>query len=300
MKIWTVPLGLDIKGGDIAPFDALSRSSYYYQPQDASPDKPQADAELRDRIEEIALRFPRYGYRRMTRQLQREGFRVNHKRVLRLMRESDLLMRRRRGWVSTTDSKHGFRLWPNLCREARPTGIDQIWVADITYIRLLWEFVYLAVILDAFSRRVVGWALSRTLDARLTVAALRSALRNRQPPVGCIHHSDRGVQYAYDQYVKLLTDAGFRISMSRRANPYDNARAESFFKTLKHEEVYLTQYRNFQDAAASIGTFIEQIYNRKRLHFALGYVSPVEFEQAINPPVAGGKSAPQRVLISTP
>jgi len=277
----------------------LARSSYYYQPRGRSPEKLRAEADLRDRLEEIALRFPRYGYRRMTAQLQREGFPVNHKRVLRLMRASDLLVKSRRKWLFTTDSKHGFRVYPNLYREASPTGINQVWVADLTYVRLLWEFVYLAVILDAFSRRVVGWALSRSLEASLTVAALRSALQDRCPPPGCIHHSDRGVQYACDEYVRLLLEAGLQISMGRRANPYDNAQAESFFKTLKHEEVNLTQYRNFEEAAASIGAFIEQVYNRERLHSALGYLPPAEFEEMLHPPVAGEKTAHQGVLILT-
>jgi transposase InsO family protein len=278
----------------------LARSSYYYQPRGASPAKLQADADLRHRIEEIALRFSRYGYRRMTRQLQREGFPVNHKRVLRLMRASDLLVKCRRKWVSTTDSRHGFRVYPNLYAQTRPTGLNQLWVADLTYVRLRWEFVYLAVILDAFSRRVVGYALSHSLEASLTVAALQSALADRRPAPGCIHHSDRGVQYACDDYVKLLTDAGLRISMSRRGSPYDNAQAESFFKTLKHEEVNLSEYRNLGEAASSIGAFIEQIYNRERLHSALGYLPPAEFEHNLHPPVAGRQTASQRVLIATP
>jgi transposase InsO family protein len=281
----------------------LARSSYYYQPRGATPAKLQADADLRDRIEELALRFPRYGYRRMTRQLQREGFLANHKSAsggLRLMRESDLLVKCRHKWHSTTDSKHGFRVYPNLCQEVRPSGLNQVWVADLTYIRLRWEFVYLAVILDAFSRRVVGYALSRSLEASLTVAALQAALADRRPPPSCIHHSDRGVQYACDEYVRLLTDAGLRISMSRRGNPYDNAQAESFFKTLKHEEVNLTEYRNFEEVAASIPAFIEQVYNRERLHSALGYLPPAEFEHNLYPPQAGEKTARQRVLIATP
>jgi len=265
----------------------LARSSYYYQPKGASAEKRKADADLRDRIEEIALRFPRYGYRRMRAQLKREGFTVNHKRVLRLMRESDLLVKSKRTWLSTTDSGHGFRVYPNLYREIAATGINQVWVADLTCVRLGWEFVYLAVILDAFSRRVVGYALSRSLDASLTVAALKAAPRDRRPPPGCIHHSDRGVQYACADYVTLLAEAGLRISMSRRANPFDNAQAESFFKTLKHEEVNLTQYRNLKEAATCIGAFIEQIYNRQRLHSALGYLPPAEFEQRLSPPVAG-------------
>jgi transposase InsO family protein len=236
----------------------------------------------------------------MTAQLKREGFRVNHKRVLRLMRESDLLVKSRRKWLCTTDSRHGFGVYPNLWREFTPKGINQVWVADLTYVRLLWEFLYVAVILDAYSRRVVGWALSRSLDATLTAAALKAALADRRPPWGCIHHSDRGVQYACHEYVQLLTEAGLRISMGRKGNPFDNAQAESFFKTLKHEEVNLTQYRNFPEAADSIGAFIEEIYNRERLHSALGYRPPVEFEEMLHPPVAGGKSAHQGVLISTP
>jgi transposase InsO family protein len=278
----------------------LSRSSYYDRPSGPSPEQRKAQADLRDRIEQIALKFPRYGYRRVTAQLQREGFGVNHKRVLRLMRESDLLVKARRKWLCTTDSRHGYRVWPNLYRQARPTGINQVWVADLTYIRLLWEFVYLAVILDAFSRRVVGYALSQRLDASLTLGALRAALGDRRPAAGCIHHSDRGVQYACDEYVGLLTGAGMRISMSRRGNPFDNAQAESFFKTLKWEEVNLTQYRNFEQAAAAIPAFIEQVYNRERLHSALGYLSPVEFEEHLSPPGAGQKTAHQGVLILTP
>jgi putative transposase len=278
----------------------LARSSYYYRPCAPWPEKLQADADLRDRIEEIALRFPRYGYRRVTAQLQREGWLVNHKRVLRLMRESDLLVKTKRKWLSTTDSRHSFRVYPNLYRDARPTGINQVWVADLTYIRLLLEFVYLAVILDAFSRRVVGWALSRRLDASLTVAALQAARADRQPPSGCIHHSDRGVQYACDDYINLLTAAEMQISMSRRGNPFENAQAESFFKTLKHEEVNLTQYRNFEEAAASIGTFIEEVYNQERLHSASGYLTPVEFEEQLIPPEEGKKTAHQGLLILTP
>ena len=278
----------------------LARSSYYYRPGGPSPESQQAEAELQDRIEELALRFPRYGYRRVTAQLRKEGLRVNHKRVLRLMRQSDLLVKCKRKWLGTTDSRHGFRVWPNLYRDTQPTGINQVWVADLTYVRLRWEFVYLAVILDAYSRRAVGWALSRRLEASLTVGALQSALADRQPPAGCLHHSDRGVQYACDDYVQLLQAAGLRISMSRRGNPFDNAQAESFFKTLKHEEVNLTEYRNLEEAVASIGRFIEQVYNRERLHSALGYLSPVEFEQALPPPLAAEKLAHQGVLISSP
>jgi transposase InsO family protein len=211
-----------------------------------------------------------------------------------------LLVKCRRKWLCTTDSRHGFRVYPNLWGQVTPKGINQVWVADLTYVRLLWEFVYLAVILDAYSRRVVGWALSRSLDATLTVGALKAALQDRRPPPGCIHHSDRGVQYACHEYVHLLAEAGLRISMGRKGNPFDNAQAESFFKTLKYEEVNLTQYRNFPEAVTSIGAFIEEIYNRERLHSALGYRPPVEFEEMLHPPVADENPTHQGVLISTP
>ena len=259
----------------------IPRSTYYYRSR-MDEAKRKQDADIRDRLEELALRFPRYGYRRMTVQLQREGMRVNHKRVLRLMRESDLLCRSKHRSVRTTDSDHPYPVYPNVYGETTVSRVNQVWVADITYIRLVHEFVYLAVILDAYSRRVVGWALSRHIDAALTCAALRSAVAKRRPPRGCIHHSDRGVQYAADEYIEILKEQGFVISMSRKGNPYDNAQAESFMKTLKVEEVYVSEYRTFTEVKERIGEFIELIYNQERLHSALGYVSPVEFEEASN------------------
>jgi len=270
----------------------IPRSTYYYKPR-VDEVKRRQDADIRERLEELALRFPRYGYRRMTAQLKREDFRVNHKRVLRLMREADLLCRTKRRFVRTTDSNHPYRVYPNVYGDTIITGVDQVWVADITYIRLLNGFVYLAVILDAYSRRVVGWALSRHIDAALTCAALRAAIAARNPSAGCIHHSDRGVQYAADDYIEILEEHKFIISMSRKGNPYDNAQAESFMKTLKVEEVYVSEYRTFTEVQERIGEFIELIYNQERLHSALGYVSPVEFEQGI-------KSAPWYVSISGP
>jgi len=255
----------------------LPRSTYYYRPRNRQ-DKLKQDADLRDRIEQIVLEFPGYGYRRVTRQLQREGLRVNHKRVLRLMRQAGLLCRKKKRFVFTTDSKHSFRVYPNLVKDLLPTRTNQVWIADITYIRLLYEFVYLAAILDAFSRKVVGWALGHTLGSELTLAALKSALKTRKPPEGCIHHSDRGVQYACYEYVKALKKARFHLSMGRKGNPYDNARMESFFKTLKQEEVHIYEYRDFQEAKERIGYFLEIIYNQKRLHSALGYLPPAEFE----------------------
>jgi len=237
------------------------------------------DLAVRDAIQRIALEFPCYGSRRMGIELRRRGWQVNRKRVQRLMREDNLLcLRRRRKFVLTTDSNHNLPVYPNLAATLVLTRLDQLWVADITYIRLQVEFVYLAVILDAFSRRVIGWALDDTLEASLTIEALRMALRRRQPRPGLVHHSDRGVQYAATGYVDLLAAHGVRISMSRRGNPYDNATCESFLKTLKYEEVYRSEYRDLNEACCSISAFLEKVYNQKRLHSALGYRPPVEFE----------------------
>lgn len=237
--------------------------------------------EIRDELQKVALEWPTYGYRRITAELRRRGFDVNHKRVLRLMRADNLLCVRRRAFVLTTDSRHALPVYPNLARELAPTAVNQLWVADITYIRLRDEFVYLAVVLDAFSRKVVGWALGRTLEAELALAALRMALDARQPAAGLVHHSDRGVQYASRAYTELLDQSGIRISMSRKGNPYDNAFCESFMKTLKHEEVYRNEYSELEDAAACIGAFLERVYNRHRLHSALGYMPPDEFERNV-------------------
>jgi transposase InsO family protein len=199
-------------------------------------------------------------------------------RVLRLMRADNLLCLRRKAFVATTDSRHHLPVYPNLARELAPDGVNQLWRADITYIRLRTEFVYLAVVLDAYSRRVIGWALGRTLEAGLALSALTMALRQRRPAPGLVHHSDRGVQYASHEYTGLLQQHGVQISMSRKGNPYDNAACESFMKTLKYEEVYRTEYRDLADAYAQIGEFLERVYNRQRLHSALGYVPPAEFE----------------------
>ena len=214
----------------------VSRAGFYRSLDAKAYEDP--DLELRDAIQRVALEFPSYGWPRMTRELERRGWVVNHKRVYRLMREDNLLCLRRRKFVVTTDSAHDLPVYANLTREMTLSGVDQLWVADITYIRLLAEFVYLAVILDAFSRRVIGWALEHTLEDELTLQALRMALKRRKPAAGLVHHSDRGVQYASRDYSALLIEHGIRISMSRRGNPYDNALAESFIKTLKYEEVY--------------------------------------------------------------
>jgi putative transposase len=264
----------------------VSRSSFYRFEPDGKPGVD-GDMELRDAMQRIALEWPSYGRPRITAELRRQGWTVNPKRVYRLMREDNLLCLRRRKFVITTDSAHGLPVYPNRARELVLTGLDQLWVADITYIRLEWEFVYLAVILDAFSRRVIGWALDCTLEARLTLEALRMALQQRKPAPGLVHHSDRGVQYASTDYTDLLKENGIVISMSRRGNPYDNATCESFMKTLKYEEVYRTEYRGLAEARASIGMFLEKVYNQKRLHSALGYLPPAEFERGLlaQPPV---------------
>ena len=255
----------------------LPRSSYYYKFREPAID----DQVLTARIEELAEEFSRYGYRRITAQLSREGMRVNHKKVLRLMRERKLLCKMKRRWVKTTDSDHRYKIYPNLLPDQPLTAINQAWVADITYIRIRTGFVYLAVILDRFSRKAIGHGLSRNIDTRLSLQALSMALKTRNPPPGVIHHSDRGVQYASDDYVDTLVDQGFRISMSRKGNPYDNAAAESFFKTLKTEEVYLWEYQTLEDVKKRIPYFIEQVYNQKRLHSALNYRPPTEFENML-------------------
>lgn len=256
----------------------VARATFYRYRNADEPVDP--DVELRGQIQRLALESPSYGYRRITAQLQREGVLVNHKRVLRLMREDNLLCLRKRRFVVTTDSDHGLRVYPNLVPTLTVTGIDQLWLSDITYVRLLHEFIYLAVILDGFSRRCIGWALSRRLDASVAVAALHQALEQRSVAPGLVHHSDRGVQYASQRYTDLLKAHHIQISMSRRGNPYDNACAESFIKTLKYEEVYLNDYESFADADASMERFLDDVYNHKRLHSALGYRPPAEFEQA--------------------
>ncbi len=261
---------------------ALPRSTYYRRL------KPTAEVEVasRDLIQQVALEWPAYGYRRITAELRRRGQSVNRKHVLRLMREDNLLCLRKRRFVHTTNSDHRLPVYPNLVPELILTGCDQLWVSDITYIRLGREFIYLAVILDAFSRRVIGWALERSLETELALGALRMALEARIVTAELVHHSDRGVQYASADYTALLKEYGVRISMSRRGNCYDNAQAESFMKTLKYEEVYLREYETMVEARTSISHFLEAVYNQKRLHSALGYLPPVEFEQRNMQPVS--------------
>jgi putative transposase len=260
----------------------VNRSWYLHQ----CGSKPIADLEedtrLRDAIEKLCLEFPGYGYRRVTAQLHREDWTVNHKTVnhksvLRVMREESLLCRLQRAFrpPSAGSTKTAY---PNLTHDLTVTKLNHVWVVDMTYIRLPQGFVYLACVLDAFSRRVIGWHLSRDIDTRLTLAALNNAIAARRPQAGLIHHSDRGVQYASSEYVARLSEIGANPSMSKAGCPYDNAKAESFFKTLKKEEVYLSQYHNFEEARANLGAFLDDVYNVKRLHSSLGYLPPTEFE----------------------
>jgi len=256
----------------------VSRPGFYRHYDEHEP--RQADMVLRDAIQRIVLDNRYYGYRRVTAELGNQGLVVNHKRVLRLMRLDNLLAVRKRRFVFTTDSRHTYVVYPNLSEGMTLTAVNQLWVADITYVRLREQFLYLAIVLDAFSRKAVGWELGEDLRAELPLRALDRALRDRPVQSGIVHHSDRGAQYCSSIYVERLRSHGFLISMSRPGNPYENARAESFLKTLKCEEVYLRRYRDAEEARASIGHFIEEVYNRKRLHSALGYASPETFEAA--------------------
>jgi len=259
----------------------IPASTYYYKTK-KSAEQNAAESKLKERIEKIVEEFPGYGERRVTKQLHREGYRVNHKRIGRLMHEMDLQCKQPRAYRTTTNSKHNFRRYPNLIKDIIPMAPNQIWVADITYIHLARGFVYLSAILDLFSRKVIGYALSLSLDASLATEALNMALREREPLPGCIHHSDQGVQYASEEYVNILKDHNIRSSMSDRGNPYHNATAESFFKTFKYEEVYLNDYQTIDDVIERVPYFLEQVYNAKRLHSSLGYVPPNEFEASFN------------------
>ncbi len=260
----------------------LSPPTYYYKPKVSRKEKEQADAELCDKIETLQANFSCWGYRTLKSQLLLiHGLKVNGKRFRRVMRKHGLFRRIKRKFIRTTDSNHLFPVYPNLLKGRAVTDMNQVWVSDITYIRIQTGFVYLAVILDVFSRRIVGWAISKRIDHHLTLEALRMAIEMRQPESGVIHHSDRGVQYACDEYVKKLNQYHFCISMSAKGNPYENAYAESFFKTLKNEEVYLWEYESFTDVVERIPEFIEDVYNRKRVHSGIHYLPPEEFENIL-------------------
>lgn len=254
----------------------LPRTSYYYKPKprEISPE----DQAIIARIEEVAEDFATYGYRKITAQLRRDGIVVNRKKVQRIMRERGLFAKKTQRFVKTTDSNHAYPVYPNLIKGLNVTEVNQVWVADITYIRIVAAFVYLAVILDLYSRKAIGYAISRSIDTDLSLAALQMAIATRNPRAGLIHHSDQGVQYAAHDYVDVLKSHGINISMSRKGNPYDNAFAESFMKTIKTEEVYLWEYRTLDDVQRRIPYFIEDVYNQKRLHASLDYMPPNEFE----------------------
>jgi len=259
----------------------VSRASFYRDWERKAPSE--AEVALRDAVQRTALAHRDHGYRRITPLVQRAGFVVGEEKVRRILRADNLLAVRRRKFVVTTDSNHRFRVYPNLAESMELTAINQLWVADITYIRLRWEFVFLAVVLDAFSRKAIGWELGRTLETKLALAALEAALASRNPPPGLVHHSDRGTQYASNAYVARLEACGAHLSMSRPASPWENGKCESFIKTLKREEIDARSYASFGELQRNLRQFIEQIYNKVRLHSALGYRSPEEFEAAQTP-----------------
>ena len=273
----------------------VSRAGYYRYLQVSAP--KEEETELRAQIQEIVFAHRRrYGSRRVSKELRNRGLIVNRKRVARIMREDNLLAIRYRKFVPTSESAHRYQVYFNLAKRMTVTGINQLWVADITYIRLREEFVYLAVILDAYSRRAIGWALERSIQTRLTLAALQMAIADRRPPPGIIHHSDRGAQYACPEYIQTLLEQEMVPSMSRPGCPYDNAACESFMKTLKQEEIYANEYRDLEHLRAHLQDFLENYYNRQRLHSALNYQSPVSFETRL--PAQGNDSLAPKIEFS--
>lgn len=274
-----------VKGGfgisDLCKILSVSRNSYYWYLK-TNMSKVKDDEVLKNQIDQIVLEFPRYGYRRITEELKNREFNINRKRTLRIMKENDLLCKVKRKFMITTDSNHNLPIFPNLIKGIKASKIDQIWVADITYIRLSsGRFVFLAIVLDLYSRKVVGWNLGENLSSNLATSALKMAIEARGPKPGLIHHSDRGIQYASWNYTDLLLTNHFQISMSRKGNPYDNAMAESFNKTLKWDEVYVNEYDTYDEARLRIANYIENIYNAKRLHSSLNYRSPEQFERML-------------------
>lgn len=259
----------------------LAKSTYYYRLKQEPVVKLREaqDAQLKDLIDGVHIEFPVYGYRKLHEELLRRGHLVNEKKIRRIQRKFGLFATQVRKWIKTTDSKHKLKKYPKLISPAtRITDVNQVWVSDITYVRIQTGFIFVAIILDLFSRKVVGWGISKRINAELAVAALKMAIETRKPDPGCIHHSDQGVQYCSEDYVELLTEWKFEISMSRKANPYDNAWAESFMRILKYEEIYLSEYETYEDVIGRLPHFIEEIYNRKRIHSAIGYLTPEEFE----------------------
>lgn len=260
----------------------LSSSAFYYAPLVPREEREKQDAELRERIEQVQMVHSQSGYRTMLRYLRRSGVQgVGERKLRRIMKKYDLHARLKRAFVATTDSNHSHRVYPNLLPGRTVMGLDEVWTVDLTYIRIANGFVYLAIVLDLYSRRVIGWSVSKRIDGDLAVAALRMAIGQRRPKPGCIHHSDRGVQYLCSEYVKLLEEHGFWISNSAKGNPYDNAWTERFMRTLKQEEVYLANYETYLDVIENLPKFIEEVYNEKRVHSGINYLTPVEFEEMI-------------------
>ena len=259
----------------------LSSSTFYYQPKVSREEREKQDADLRDRIERVQTEHPRSGYRTMLRYLERSGIRVGERKLRRIMKKYDLQVRIRRAFVRTTDSNHPHRVFPNLLPGRTVMGLNEVWTADLTYIRIGNGFVYLAIILDLYSRRVVGWHVSKRIDGELAVTALEMAIECRKPKPGCIHHSDRGVPYLCDDYIALLKRSGFWISNSAKGNPYDNAWTETFIRTLKQEEVYLANYETYLDVIENLPKFIEEVCNEKRVHSGIGYLTPSELEERV-------------------
>ena len=259
----------------------ISQSTYYYDPKISRAEQEERDADLRGKIEQIRVDMPRTGYRPLLHHLKRQGVVIGERRLRTVMKKFDLWFKPKRKFVITTDSNHNHRVYPNLIEEMSVDGLNQVWTADITYIRIENGFVYLAVILDLYSRKAIGWQISKKIDRHLALDALRMALLRRKPPREVIHHSDRGVQYLCDDYTELLIENGFHISCSAKGNPYDNAWTESFMKTLKYDEIYMFDYKTYLDVVARVPYFIEEVYNKKRLHSSIGYLPPEEFESKI-------------------
>ena len=259
----------------------LAESTYYRDPKISRREQDEREADIRGKIEQIRVEFPRTGYRMLLAHLKRAGIKIGERKLRAILQKFNLQFKHKRKFITTTDSNHPHEIHPNLIEEMTITGINQVWTTDITYIRINTGFVYLAIVLDLYSRKAIGWAISKKIDGKLAVSALSMAIARRSPPRGLIHHSDRGVQYLCDAYVKILDENGFHKSCSRKGNPYDNAWTESFMKTLKYDEIYMREYENYLDVVEKLPNFIEEVYNKKRLHSSIGYLPPEEFESNV-------------------